>query len=160
MHKYMWQVQYIWRRWKPLASKKSENFEWAPHGMPMFRAQITVPTSALSMTKSQEKVGLCKLIPTPPHHIPISKVFPMWEGLHSSSKDFLSSLCSRGSCLRPQAPQSNWLHELSYDQLWNFSGSVLVWFGKDSKILSRISKYYCGSGNTKTVTLTADILDA
>lgn len=46
-------------------SFKEEYFEREPHGMPMFRAQITVPTSALSMTHRQEKVGLCKLIFTP-----------------------------------------------------------------------------------------------
>lgn len=145
MPKYVWEVQYVWRRWKPLASQKSENFEWEPHGMPMFRAQISVSTSALSMTKRQEKVELCKLIPTPPHHIPISKVFPMWEGLHSSSKDFLSSPCSRGSCLGPQAPQT-WL------KLWStmkFSSSVLVWFRKDLKILLKIWKYYCSQATQK-----------
>lgn len=122
MHKYVWHVQYIWRRWKSLASKRSENFESEPHGMPMFRAQITFPTSALSMTERQELVGCACWFP--PHLIPS-------QSLKYFHYEKVCILHPRISSLALAVGAHAWdfrLHEHDL-KLWSkvtFSGSVLA----------------------------------
>lgn len=132
MHKYVCQVQHIWRRWKPLASK-SEKFEWEPHGIPVFRAQITIRTSALSMTKRQEKVGLCKLTSTPLHPILISKSISdvRYEKTCILHPRISSLAWQQGLMLGLQVPET-WLKSWSAVKI---SGSVLVCFGKEVKML-------------------------
>lgn len=107
-------------------------------------------------TERQEKVRLCMLIPTPPHPTPSHP--NLWSisnmrRLASFIQGFLSSPCSRGSCLGLQAPQA-WLKVMIRGE--TFLAQFWLGLGKTQKY----KKSYCDSGNTITVPLTAGISEA